>query len=67
MIARTMTGAVVAAALVAPIAASAHNMRFPHLHSQGYNMSSRVNLQADLATRCMNGTAPVQVCARWGY
>lgn len=71
MIIRTITGAVVAAALVAPIAASAHSMGVPHLHSGGSMMTNRLDpglsMQARLAASCMNGTAPARLCARFGY
>ena len=71
MIIRTITGAVVAAALVVPIAANAHSIGVPHMHSGGSIMTNRMDpavlMQAQLAARCMNGTAPARLCARWGY
>lgn len=71
MIIRTITGAAVAAALVAPIAASAHSVGVPHMHSGGSIMTNRLDpglsMQERLAASCMIGVAPARLCARFGY
>ena len=69
---RTVTGMIVAAALAAPIAANAHIMRFPHLHDgvgvpMTIRMDPRIALEAEIAARCLNGTAPTHLCAVRGY
>lgn len=68
---RTMTGLIVAAALAAPIAANAHAMRFPHLHSQDHTlmirMDPRVALETEIAARCLDGTAPIYLCPELGH
>ena len=71
MIIRTMTVAVVALAMAAPIAANAHLMRFPHAHSGGSTMTNRMDprlaMEAEMLARCINGTAPRRMCALMGY